>query len=71
VLNPTFLPEQISQIDSSSKLSRAYDGSTYLPGKSVAAESMLWLYSGHVISVLCTSVISQVVTEESMTFFLL
>jgi len=32
VLNPTFLPDQTQQIDTSSKLSRAYDGSTYLPG---------------------------------------
>lgn len=32
VLNPTFLPEQISQVDGTSRLSRAYDGSTYLPG---------------------------------------
>jgi len=32
VLNPTFLPEQISQMETTSRLSRAYDGSTYLPG---------------------------------------
>jgi len=32
VLNPTFVADQISQVDSTSRLSRAYDGSTYLPG---------------------------------------
>ncbi|ESN98068.1 hypothetical protein HELRODRAFT_185871 [Helobdella robusta] len=32
VLNPTFTPDHIVQLESSSKLSRAYDGSTYLPG---------------------------------------
>ncbi|WAQ96582.1 SNUT2-like protein [Mya arenaria] len=32
VLNPTFTSEHISSLDSSSKLSRAYDGTTYLPG---------------------------------------
>jgi len=32
VLNPTFAEQQIAQLDFESKLSRAYDGSTYLPG---------------------------------------
>ncbi|XP_062594467.1 ubiquitin carboxyl-terminal hydrolase 39-like [Saccostrea cucullata] len=32
VLNPTFRDEHIASLDSSSKLSRAYDGTTYLPG---------------------------------------
>lgn len=32
VLNPTFSNEHIASLDSSSKLSRAYDGTTYLPG---------------------------------------
>ncbi|XP_061196101.1 ubiquitin carboxyl-terminal hydrolase 39-like [Saccostrea echinata] len=32
VLNPTFSDEHIASLDSSSKLSRAYDGTTYLPG---------------------------------------
>ncbi|XP_076807071.1 ubiquitin carboxyl-terminal hydrolase 39-like isoform X2 [Clavelina lepadiformis] len=32
VLNPTFTKVQIKQIASESKLSRAYDGTTYLPG---------------------------------------
>lgn len=32
VLNPTFRNEHIASLDSSSKLSRAYDGTTYLPG---------------------------------------
>jgi U4/U6.U5 tri-snRNP-associated protein 2 len=31
-LNPTFTSEQISQLDSNSKMSRAYDGTLYLPG---------------------------------------
>ncbi|KAK3089752.1 hypothetical protein FSP39_006198 [Pinctada imbricata] len=32
VLNPTFTTEAISVLDTNSKLSRAYDGTTYLPG---------------------------------------
>ncbi|XP_052069915.1 U4/U6.U5 tri-snRNP-associated protein 2-like [Mytilus californianus] len=32
VLNPTFTPEQIQQMDNNSKLSIAYDKTTYLPG---------------------------------------
>ncbi|KAK2163189.1 hypothetical protein LSH36_84g08049 [Paralvinella palmiformis] len=32
VLNPTFLPQHISQLDVTAKMSRAYDGTTYLPG---------------------------------------
>lgn len=32
VLNPTFTSKLISTLDSSAKLSRAYDGTTYLPG---------------------------------------
>ncbi|XP_048763134.2 U4/U6.U5 tri-snRNP-associated protein 2-like [Ostrea edulis] len=32
VLNPTFRDEHIASLDCSSKLSRAYDGMTYLPG---------------------------------------
>nr|CAB3267559.1 U4/U6.U5 tri-snRNP-associated protein 2 [Phallusia mammillata] len=32
VLNPTFTKQQIKHMDSDSKLSRAYDGATYLPG---------------------------------------
>ncbi|RNA21311.1 U4 tri-snRNP-associated 2 [Brachionus plicatilis] len=32
VLNPTFTKEQISQLEKNSKLSRAYDGTHYLPG---------------------------------------
>ncbi|XP_031558310.1 U4/U6.U5 tri-snRNP-associated protein 2-like [Actinia tenebrosa] len=32
VLNPTFTEEDIKQMDSSAKLSRAFDGTTYLPG---------------------------------------
>lgn len=35
VLNPTFRNEHIASLDSSSKLSRAYDGTTYLPGMSL------------------------------------
>ncbi len=31
-MNPTFTSEQISQLDSNSKMSRAYDGTLYLPG---------------------------------------
>ena len=33
VLNPTFTSKLINTLDSSAKLSRAYDGTTYLPGK--------------------------------------
>ncbi|XP_013382740.1 U4/U6.U5 tri-snRNP-associated protein 2-like [Lingula anatina] len=32
VLNPTFKPDQIVAMDTTSKMSRAYDGTTYLPG---------------------------------------
>lgn len=32
VLNPTFTKQQIKILDTESKLSRAYDGATYLPG---------------------------------------
>lgn len=32
VLNPTFTEEHIKNLDSSSKLSRAIDGSLYMPG---------------------------------------
>jgi U4/U6.U5 tri-snRNP-associated protein 2 len=32
VLNPTFTPEQIKVLDTSSKMSRAYDSTIYLPG---------------------------------------
>ena len=32
VLNPTFTKEDILQLDQSAKLSRAFDGTTYLPG---------------------------------------
>lgn len=32
VLNPTFTPEHISLLDKNPKVSRAYDGTTYLPG---------------------------------------
>lgn len=32
VLNPTFKKNQITELSTSSKLSRAYDGTTYLPG---------------------------------------
>lgn len=32
VLNPTFTPEHIKNLDSSTKLSRAIDGSLYMPG---------------------------------------
>ncbi len=31
-MNPTFTPEQIDQLDSNSKMSRAYDNTLYLPG---------------------------------------
>lgn len=37
VLNPTFSNEHIASLDSSSKLSRAYDGTTYLPGMSLTS----------------------------------
>lgn len=33
VLNPTFTKDDISHLDKSAKLSRAFDGTTYLPGK--------------------------------------
>ena len=33
VLNPTFTKNDITQLDKSAKLSRAFDGTTYLPGK--------------------------------------
>lgn len=32
VLNPTFTAEQITILETSSKLARAYDGTMYLPG---------------------------------------
>lgn len=32
VLNPTFTKDDITQLDRSAKLSRAFDGTTYLPG---------------------------------------
>lgn len=32
VLNPTFTEDDITQLDRSAKLSRAFDGTTYLPG---------------------------------------
>ena len=32
VLNPTFEPEQITQLDKNTKMSRAYDNTLYLPG---------------------------------------
>lgn len=32
VLNPTFTNEQIKNLDKNSKMSRAYDGTLYLPG---------------------------------------
>lgn len=32
VLNPTFQAELISKLDTNPKMSRAYDGTTYLPG---------------------------------------
>lgn len=31
-MNPTFTKEQITQLDKNTKLSRAYDGTHYLPG---------------------------------------
>ena len=34
VLNPAFASEHIGNLDKSTKLSRAYDGTTYLPGRS-------------------------------------
>ena len=34
VLNPAFVSEHIGNLDKSTKLSRAYDGTTYLPGRS-------------------------------------
>ena len=33
MLNPAFATEHISHLDASSKMSRAYDGTTYLPGE--------------------------------------
>lgn len=32
VLKPTFTKQQIANLDKQAKLSRAYDGTTYLPG---------------------------------------
>lgn len=32
VLKPTFTAQQITNLDKQAKLSRAYDGTTYLPG---------------------------------------
>ena len=33
VLNPTFKMSHIEQLDNNSKMSRAFDGTAYLPGK--------------------------------------
>ena len=41
VLNPTFTVEQIKAQDMSAKLSRAYDGTTYLPGISLCISNLL------------------------------
>jgi len=32
VLKPTYTPEYIQQIDKNTKMSRAFDGTTYYPG---------------------------------------
>lgn len=46
VLNPTFTKDDITQLDRSAKLSRAFDGTTYLPGIifiSICLKDIFWI----------------------------